>query len=411
MCHCQRRSLLITVQFSLLLLSAAALRAQVNSRAEEIQKAREEKAKHLEPEEASEAEKRVGQFEDMKFLENLTQGLGGLRPKAGGLATGQGFGLGLGYANRNIAGGEVHFDTSIRASVAKAYKMDMELSAPSIADDHLFGSLLLQHRNFQRLEYYGPGPDSEKGGRSTYRLEDTSFDFRAGVKPVDYFSLGVTGGYLMVNVGPGTRPNVAITDQVFDPIRTPGIDNQTDFTRFGGFVQFDYTDHPSGPRSGGRYIADFKYYDDRGLDLFNFRQLNLEAQQYIPFFNEKRVFVMRARTVMSWSQQGQEVPFYLQPHLGGADDMRGFRNYRFYDDNHIVVNAEYRWEAFTGLDMALFFDAGKVTNKRSQINFHELETSAGFGFRFNAANATFLRLDVGFSHEGYQIWFKFGPAF
>jgi hemolysin activation/secretion protein len=114
---------------------------------------------------------------------------------------------------------------------------------------------------------------------------------------------------------------------------------------------------------------------------------------------------------MSWSQQGQEVPFYLQPHLGGADDMRGFRNYRFYDDNHIVVNAEYRWEAFTGLDMALFFDAGKVTNKRSQINFHELETSAGFGFRFNAANATFLRLDVGFSHEGYQIWFKFGPAF
>lgn len=411
MCHCHPRTLLIAVQFLLLILLAPPLHAQVNSRAEEIQKAREEKAKQLEPEEASEAEKRVGQFEDMKFLENLTEGLGGLRPKAGGLATGQGFALGVGYTNPNLASGELKFDTSIRASISKAYKMDIRLSAPSLADDHLFASVIAQHRNYPRMDYYGPGPDSDRGGRSTFRLEDTSFDFRAGVKPADSFNFGVTGGYLTVNVGPGTRPNVAITDQVFDPLRTPGLDNQTDFTRFGGFMQFDYTDNTTGPRSGGKYLADFKYYDDRGLELYNFRQLNLEAQQYVPFFNARRVIALRARTVMTWSQKGQNVPFYLQPYLGGSEDMRGFRNYRFYDDNHLVVNAEYRWEAFTGLDMALFFDAGKVTNKRSQINFHELETSAGFGFRFNAANSTFLRLDVGFSHEGYQIWFKFGPAF
>lgn len=411
MSHDFSRLLSIAVGFSLALPAAFPLSAQVNSRAEEIRKAREEKAKHLEPEKVSEAEKRVGQFEDMKFLENLTEGLGGLRPKAGGLATGQGFALGVGYTNRTLAGGELRFDTSIRASIAKAYKMDIRLRAPSLADDHLFVGVEAQHRNYPRMDYYGPGPDSEKGGRSSYRLEDTSFDLIGGVKPVDNFTFGVTAGYVTVNVGPGTRPNVAITDQVFDPVRTPGLDNQTDFTRFGGFVQFDYTDHPSGPRAGGRYMADFKYYDDRGLDLYNFRNLNLEAQQYFPFFNRHRVIALRARTVMSWSQQGQNVPFYLQPHLGGSEDMRGFRNYRFYDDNSLVVNAEYRWEAFTGLDMALFFDAGKVTNKRTQINFHELETSAGFGFRFNAANKTFLRMDFGFSHEGYQIWFKFGPAF
>ncbi len=39
------------------------------------------------------------------------------------------------------------------------------------------------------------------------------------------------------------------------------------------------------------------------------------------------------------------------------------------------------------------------------------ESSAGFGFRFNARNRTFLRLDVGFSHEGYQVWFKFNDVF
>jgi hypothetical protein len=59
------------------------------------------------------------------------------------------------------------------------------------------------------------------------------------------------------------------------------------------------------------------------------------------------------------------------------------------------------------MDGALFFDAGKVMPRRSLLKFSDLETSAGFGLRFNARNATFLRLDVGFSQEGFQVWFKF----
>ena len=46
-----------------------------------------------------------------------------------------------------------------------------------------------------------------------------------------------------------------------------------------------------------------------------------------------------------------------------------------------------------------------------RVNFHDLETSAGFGFRFNVANTVFLRFDVGFSHEGFQYWMKFGNPF
>ena len=45
------------------------------------------------------------------------------------------------------------------------------------------------------------------------------------------------------------------------------------------------------------------------------------------------------------------------------------------------------------------------------MNFNDLEASAGFGLRFNARNRTFMRVDVGFSHEGFQIWFKFTDIF
>jgi len=33
------------------------------------------------------------------------------------------------------------------------------------------------------------------------------------------------------------------------------------------------------------------------------------------------------------------------------------------------------------------------------------------GLRFNVRNNVFLRLDVGFSHEGFQVWVKFNPIF
>ena len=79
--------------------------------------------------------------------------------------------------------------------------------------------------------------------------------------------------------------------------------------------------------------------------------------------------------------------------------------------NALVYNAEYRWEIFSGLDGALFLDAGKVMPHRGHLGFSALETSTGFGFRFNARNRTFMRLDVGFSHEGFGLWVKFNDPF
>jgi outer membrane protein insertion porin family len=114
---------------------------------------------------------------------------------------------------------------------------------------------------------------------------------------------------------------------------------------------------------------------------------------------------------MMFRDGGEPIPFYMQPALGGSEDLRGYRPFRFRDENLFTMTAEYRWEVFSGLDMAVFTDAGRVYAHRSDFSVRHLETDAGFGFRFNARNQTFLRLDVGFSHEGFQVWVKFGDVF
>jgi hypothetical protein len=61
--------------------------------------------------------------------------------------------------------------------------------------------------------------------------------------------------------------------------------------------------------------------------------------------------------------------------------------------------------------MAIFGDAGKVFESKSQLNFRDLEGAYGIGMRFNARNIVFMRLDAGFSHEGFQVWLTFNNVF
>ena len=66
--------------------------------------------------------------------------------------------------------------SSARASFGKFYLLDAELRLPRLADDHAFVNLYAVHRNYPHIDYYGPGPDSAKTGRSVWALEDTSFE-------------------------------------------------------------------------------------------------------------------------------------------------------------------------------------------------------------------------------------------
>lgn len=381
---------------------------EVNSRAEMLQQARREKAQHLVTEKSYPAEQALERLEELGLLDPNRRTVW---PRIGGLPTGQGFAIGPQYYNPRLAGGHLALRTSLAGAGSRAWLADVQLTTRRIADDRVFADFLVSHLNAPRIDYYGPGPDSDKDSRTTYRLETNSATGTFGVRPFSPLSLGVTAGYLTTNTGPGNLDDFPQTQEVFDPVRTPGILDQSDFLVTGAFAQFDYRDYPSA-RNGGLVSARLTNYDDRTLDRHSFRRADVEVQQYFSFFQNRRVIALRARSVMTFtSGAGQTVPFYLQPYLGGSDDLRGFRSYRFYDDHHIVVNAEYRWEAFAGLDMALFFDAGKVVPKRSQINFHDLEAAAGIGFRFNARNSVFMRVDVGFSHEGIRLWFKFANPF
>jgi outer membrane protein assembly factor BamA len=385
--------------------------AGAQTRAEEIEASREKKAATLHPETVSRFENVMLQIKQQKVMERLSAGFNGLRGRFGTMATGSGFALGPEFFREDLAKGNLRVNASAVLSTRLWQKYEAGIEAPKLAGGRIALRAEGVRRDYRSLEFYGVGPDSEKGTRTDYRLKDTSVQGLGTVMPTRRLRFGGTLGGLWAYAAAGKRDELANTESLFDEASAPGLTGRGAWIRSSVFGQFDYRDDPAGPKSGGNYVSEYTWHNDQSLGAFSFRRWDIDVQQYIPFFNKTRRLALRGRMTMTESDAGQRTPFYLQPYIGGSDDLRGFRPYRFTDRNAVVYNAEYRWEIFSGLDGAVFFDAGKVMPHRGWLKMNDLETSAGFGMRFNARNRTFLRLDVGFSHEGAAIWLKFNDPF
>ena len=121
---------------------------------------------------------------------------------------------------------------------------------------------------------------------------------------------------------------------------------------------------------------------------------------------------VRTALVLSFPKEGNQLPLYLQPVLGGNDDLRGFGGYRFRDNHSLYIGLEHRWHASSNLEMSAFVDAGKVVPlKRDAVDVSRLNYSGGIGFRVRARSAVVSRIDFAVSREGFRMIWTFSDIF
>jgi hemolysin activation/secretion protein len=89
----------------------------------------------------------------------------------------------------------------------------------------------------------------------------------------------------------------------------------------------------------------------------------------------------------------------MQPASGGGKTLRGYPDLRFRDRHRLVMNAELRWTPARFLDMAVFYDTGKVTARKEDLNFEDLEDSYGIGLRFIGLKGYAFRVEVAHRRE------------
>lgn len=335
----------------------------------------------------------------------------GLYAKLGSITTGSGFAYGAGFRTQRLFDGDAALDTWGGYSLKGYWAAEARVRFPRLANGHLQVEGYGRTHDYPQEDYFGLGPDSQRSAQADFKLRAETFGTRVGVRFAPIAVVGAGVEYLNPRVSDGTDESIYSISAQFDESTAPGLSAQPDFIRTIAFIDVDYR-RPLNARNGGWYRAELNHYSDRDLNLYSFNRFDVDLRQFVSFLSERRVLVGRVAASTSDTDAGQTMPFYLMYTLGGNDTLRGFRDYRFRGPHGLLLQAEYRFEIWSGLDAALFYDAGKVAMRRSDLNFKDLESNYGFGFRFNTDNGIVLRVDTALgSSDGKHLWVVFGGRF
>jgi hypothetical protein len=392
--------------------SAAVAPAQTPTRANLLLGEREARSETLTPPARTRIEQGLALIEKASQRFNNVRGNEtGIHYYSGNFPAGSGFGFGLGYTHNGMwvdgypepdRPNRLDYSLAAAFSSRSYYELVSDVKVLNIGGSIFNIGLRGNYRENPEDDFFGIGNDSRRKDRTNYLYRSLEGGADAWLSPIRGFRAGGGVSYLSPSVGSGRDSRFASIEQVFDPSAVPGFQGDLpDFLRVDAFVDYDRRDNPMYPRSGEFLGAKFSNYRDRHQDRYHFRRWEFDAQKYLPFDDGYKVLALRGNVVLTDVGPNETIPFFYMPDLGGSQRLRGFREFRFRDKNSVLATAEYRWEAWWALDMALFVDAGKVAARRADIDFSDWEAAYGVGFRFHSKKAFTLRLDLAFSREGF----------
>ena len=301
--------------------------------------------------------------------------------------------LGAGY--RQFTGDNTFFDIKGLISFSNYKYIETTAATLGLAGGKVNLGAHLGWRDATQVAYYGVGIDTPPEDRSNYRFKQGWVSGDIVARPAWWTVFGANIGYEDFSLESGSERRRLRSKRSSRPTRrrasasarrTCAPRSAAASTR--GLTRLRPPRHlHRGPLSQLR----------RSGRRLSFDQVDAEITQHIPFLRESWVLSLHGLAQMA----SDDVPYFMMPSLGSGSTLRAFPSWRFRDRNSLLLQAEWRWTPIpSALDMAFFFDAGKVTPERSQLDLNDLKTDFGIGVRFHSLLATPLRVEWAKGNEG-----------
>jgi hypothetical protein len=374
------------------------------TRAGRIAEQQREKSTELKPYEPNKAEIWVKKLEEQLFGGALHW-----HPFFQSAYRGGGFTLGAGYTGR-----VADYNTiDVRASFTPAgyIRTEAEFRAPRLLDRRGTLSVIGGWRQATQVGFYGFGTaNTSKDDQTRYSFTQPYVSAALELRPTRRWLTFVGGAeYSHWNPGPADSSFPSI-EEVYTPDEVPGLLAEPRYVQLFGTLAADWRTSPGYTRRGGYYAVTTNFFLD-GADQYSFRRMDYDAIQHVPLGRDAWVLSLRGRIETTYTGDNEVVPYFMMPSLGGGSDLRGFSSWRFRDLNSLLLQAEWRVLVNAFFDTALFFDAGKVTTRRADLDLHGLKNDYGIGIRFHGPAATPLRIDIAKGNEGYHLVFSANAVF
>jgi hypothetical protein len=401
------QKIMISAVVALLVVSSAsealAQAPEPATREAEIEQEQAAKVQQLHAYEPGKMEALLNRAEDI-----LVNGVPRVHPFFSNAYYGGGFTLGAGYAH--FVSPFSMIDVRGSYTVRNYKRVEAEFTSPRLFQRRGSLSILGGWREATQAAFYGVGMDTSLDNR-------TNFDFRQPyasgtltfwpTRRLVMLSGGLELSQWSQRPGQGSQPSV---DTVYTPSTLPGLGTKTTYVHSQGTFGFDWRTSPGYSRRGGFYGVTVHDYADRD-DRFGFREVEYEAIQHFPILREAWAISLRAEAQTTYTKDNQQIPFFLLPYIGSGHTLRAFTSHRFRDNNRILFQGEWRIMVNRFIDTAVFYDAGKVTASRADLDFNGLKSDYGFGVRLHGPFATPLRVEVARGTEGTTLVISTTPIF
>jgi hypothetical protein len=375
-----------------------------DTRAAQIAAQEQEKAQNLQVYTPGKAEQWVKELEEQFLTGNMHW-----HPFFDNAYAGGGFTLGLGYLQYVSSYNTVDVRGSYTVSAYK--RIETEFRAPRLFDRRGVLSVLGGWREAMEVGYFGTGMESVEGERVNYSFRQpwvaTSLELRPQPGHWLVFTGGLEYSQWEQRPGHGSYPSV---ETVYTPETLPGLGTTLNYMHAQTTAGIDWRDAPGYSRRGGYYGVTWHGYSD-GDDPHGFGQIDYDVIQHVPVFRDAWVLSLRGKVSTTYTSDGEQIPFFMLPALGGGSTLRGYSSWRFRDNHSLLLQAEWRTLVSNYFDFAVFYDAGKVVPRRGELDLSGLKSDVGIGFRLHGPAATPLRIELAKGQEGMSLVFSAHATF
>lgn len=261
--------------------------------------------------------------------------------------------------------------------------------------------------------FYGIGNRSSEGNETNYATKQLYFRGLLGFNISEQFQIAIESRPRYIRIGKGEYDEPFI-GELFPHVK--GLNGGSDFYN-DLIAKYDSRDSVDLPTRGGNYRL-FGGFADRSFgSSVSYTRFGTELSHYFPFWER---FIFAAHALIEYSPAGNETPFWAMSRLGGEGSdffvdratNRGYGSGRFVDNNIEDFNCELRTQIYTVnlfqtkaiLQLAPFFDAGKVSHYFTDSLVARFHPAGGVGFRAVAVPFVVGYVDVGYANEGIAVF-------
>jgi hypothetical protein len=375
--------------------SAAVAQDLPNSRSAVFGALQSKKASEVKAPEPDRLEALVQRFEAL-FLESPS----GFYPLFSSVYHGGGLTVGGGY--RKFYGDNTSWYVNGLYSLKNYKLIETGTESRGHLDKRLSFGAKVGWRDATQVGYYGLGTQTNRDDRTNFRFQQTYADGHATFRPIPWLPItgAVSGEHWEIKEGKGGFPSI---ETVHTSQTAPALGAAPNYLHTEVAAAIDWRNPAPGyTRRGGLYQATLHDYRSSQGGAYSFRRLDGDIIQHIPLYRETWVLALRGRAMTSLNDNDL-IPYFLLPALGDGSTLRAFDTDRYRDRHSLLMTGEFRWLPGKAVDMAFFYDAGKVASRRRDLNFKGLKSDVGVGMRIHGLVATPLRIDLAVGNEGVKL--------